>query len=182
MGTHLETFPARRTSARAWAIVAAVVLLLAALGAGVLIGRATETSTVKAPQKTAAGASEEKTFPGVEVVGKADCGSMAEEPVMVLTCDEVMSDPRVSGKSKVTLKFEEGPEGTIRFRGTYVLTNDGGTWEGPWVGLMLPDGNEDLVGVYEGTGDYEGLRYHQYLWHPAPGTTWTYFGWIEGGG
>lgn len=41
MGTHAETFPARRTSTKMWAIVGAVVLLFAALGAGVLIGRAT---------------------------------------------------------------------------------------------------------------------------------------------
>ena len=41
MGTHVETFTARRASTRVWVIAGAVVLLLAALGGGVAIGRAT---------------------------------------------------------------------------------------------------------------------------------------------
>lgn len=139
-----------------------------------------ETDEGQDAQPTGAPEVSATSFPGVEVNGTSDCSTTAEEPVMVLVCREVMSDPRVSGESEVTLKFEEGPEGTYRFRGTYVLTNEDGTWEGPWVGLMLPDGNEDLVGVYEGTGEHEGLRYHQYLWHAAPGTTFTQVGWIEG--
>lgn len=49
MGTHAETFPAARASTKTWAIVGAVVLLFAALGAGVLIGRATVEEAAPPP-------------------------------------------------------------------------------------------------------------------------------------
>ena len=156
-------------------------ILLLSVVALLLASCSSDTDEGQDAEPTGATQASPTTFPGVEVTGTSDCSMTAEEPVIVLECHEVMSDPRVSGESEVTLKLDEGPEGSYlyRFRGTYVLTNDGGTWEGPWVGLMPLDQSEDLVGVYEGTGDYEGLRYHQYLWHPDPDATWTQAGWIE---
>lgn len=46
--------------------------------------------------------------------------------------------------------------------GTFVLTNDGGTWDGVWTGRRNEDGSANLRGVAQGHGDYEGMRAH--LW------------------
>ena len=63
--------------------------------------------------------------------------------------------------------------------GTSVLSNEAGTWEGTWVGLMMPDTSEEFTEVFAGTRAYEGLRYHLTAWHPSFGAPWTLTGWIE---
>ena len=52
MGTHVERLPMRRSSSRAPLAVAGVVVLLAALGGGIAIGRATETAPAPAEPVT----------------------------------------------------------------------------------------------------------------------------------
>ncbi len=64
MATHVEGSPARRVSSRAWATVGAVVVLLAAVGVGVLIGRATAEEPAAAPQPLGLASADVQTMLG----------------------------------------------------------------------------------------------------------------------
>ncbi len=70
-----------------------------------------------------------------------------------------MSDERVSGISTVTINYDYYPTGTADMWGTTVLTNDGGSWEGEWIGSIHSDGTHTTYETLRGTGDYAGLRY-----------------------
>lgn len=95
-----------------------------------------------------------------------------------------MSDERVSGTEEVTINYDMYPTGLADMWGTTVYTNDGGTWEGEWVGSIHGDGTHTVYQVLTGTGDYAGLRYHCFLVFEAPegefsGIDTGISGWIE---
>ena len=82
--------------------------------------------------------------------------------------DDSMSDPRVSGHAVLTNSYLTGSEDMTGVQwGQYTLTNDGGAWEGEWIGFYEPPGNDinEMVGRENatvwasGTGDYEGWSY-----------------------
>ena len=76
--------------------------------------------------------------------------------------DEV-SDPRVSGDvlatANVNFQFAAPP---VMFYGpmwgTFRIDNDGGYWEGSFVGKRTEEGFSYISGVLRGHGDYEGLQ------------------------
>ena len=77
-----------------------------------------------------------------------------------------MSDPRVSGDVEITWQVASQygiDENDDALYGTVVTTNDGGTWQGQWVGFVDDQGRHHITEWFEGTGDYEGLRYIEQL-------------------
>lgn len=76
-------------------------------------------------------------------------------------CDDV-SDSRLSGDSLVTLNanfhLAEPPVYVYgRMWGTFRIENDGGYWEGHWVGKRTQQGSSYIRTVLHGHGGYEGL-------------------------
>lgn len=94
----------------------------------------------------------------VAVTGTNTCGVLIEGPdSLTRTCDVVASDLRLTGTAVVTtplpiVNLDAIPE-------TFVLSNDGGTWEGHVIGTVNEDGTGTIDGVLLGTGDHEGLQY-----------------------
>ena len=82
-------------------------------------------------------------------------------------CDYTLSDQRVSGTGLAVLKVDMSLDGDTRvgqISGTVVISNEGGTWEGPVTGtttwtLANPAHMHVMDAVYLGSGDYEGLRF-----------------------
>ena len=75
--------------------------------------------------------------------------------------DEV-SDPRLSGDSLVTVNanfhLAEPPVYVYgRMWGTFRIENDGGYWEGHWVGERTEQGSSYIRTVLHGHGGYDGL-------------------------
>ena len=75
--------------------------------------------------------------------------------------DEV-DDQRLCGDLVVTIngnfQFTESFEMYGPMWGTSVLENDGGYWEGSWVGKRTEEGYSYIRCVMHGHGDYEGLQ------------------------
>ena len=96
----------------------------------------------------------------VEVVGTVTCTlvEFRSELHEVLRCEGETSDPRVSGTVEVEAFLEQRPPGT-EMSGSFVLTNDGGTWRGDWTGEIDSDSFHIVDGVLLGEGDYDGLQY-----------------------
>ncbi len=74
-----------------------------------------------------------------------------------------VSDPRLSGDSLVTVNanfhLAEPPVYVYgRMWGTFRIENDGGYWEGPWVGERTQQGSSYIRTVLHGHGDYSGLQ------------------------
>ena len=90
---------------------------------------------------------------------QSQAGDVLEARDLVWVYENVMSDARVSGTSTVTINYDMYPTGIADMWGTTVLTNDGGTWEGEWVGSIHSDGTHTTLETLTGTGDYAGLRY-----------------------
>jgi hypothetical protein len=73
-----------------------------------------------------------------------------------------VSDPRLSGDSVVTVnanfQFAEPPVFVYgQMWGTFRIENDGGYWEGHWVGERTEQGFSYIRTVLHGHGDYDGL-------------------------
>jgi len=82
-----------------------------------------------------------------------------------------MSDERVSGDVAITFHTADGPGidvGNYAVWGTVTITNDGGTWQGQWIGFVDDQGRHHISEWYEGTGDHDGLRYLEQLVQPEP--------------
>lgn len=85
----------------------------------------------------------------------------------------VATDPRVTGIDVVVINwnfklvdppvFATGP-----MRGTFVISNSGGTWEGTWTGVRDENGYSYFHYVGSGTGDYEGMKIFIYLERLTP--------------
>ena len=137
-------------------LVAATAVL--ALAAGLLWS----SVLTPPPQEQLPGAAAERTD-FIIATGTSTVGG-GPEP----TGDDDMSDPRVSGRVELTNSSLNGSEDSTGVRwGQYTLVNEGGTWEGEWIGLWeVPSGAADgmvspenaMVWAY-GTGDYEGWSY-----------------------
>ena len=74
------------------------------------------------------------------------------------------TDSRVNGYEIVTLdldmKVVDDPVVWVtgRMRGTFLITNEGGTWEGTWTGVRDERGYSFFKYVGKGEGDYAGLQ------------------------
>jgi hypothetical protein len=74
------------------------------------------------------------------------------------------SDPRLDDAVNlvtVNWNFKWMPEPVYvsgRMWGTFVITNDGGTWEGTWTGVRDENGFSTFHFVGHGGGGYEGLQ------------------------
>ena len=85
----------------------------------------------------------------------------------VYDCTMDLSDDRLdsAGETINSCDVTEDGETTLaECRGTSVLTNDGGTWEGTFSGTSTwsttnPAHVHDMDFVFVGTGDYEGLQF-----------------------
>ncbi len=111
-------------------------------------------------------------------------GDVVEARDLVWVYELVMSDERVSGTSTVTINYDMYPNGIADMWGATVLTNDGGTWEGEWVGSIHSDGTHTVYGTLTGTGDYSGLRHTFFNVSEEPGGQFAgrdagMAGWIE---
>ena len=100
---------------------------------------------------------------------QTEVGDVVEARDGVWVYETVMSDERVSGTSTVTFNYDMYPAGLADMWGTTVLTNDGGTWEGEWVGSIHSDGTHTTYETLTGTGDYTGLRYTFFNVFEEPG-------------
>ncbi|MEA2025802.1 MAG: hypothetical protein U9O18_03845 [Chloroflexota bacterium] len=90
------------------------------------------------------------------VTGSAQLSSGGGAP----TGSSTMSDPRVSGDLELINRYLTGVGLTGVQWGLYTLTNDGGSWEGEWIGFYeSPSGKENAMVWASGTGDYEGWSY-----------------------
>lgn len=76
--------------------------------------------------------------------------------------DDDVDDPRLCGDSLVTVnanfKLADPPVFVYgRMWGTFRIENDGGYWEGHWVGERTEEGFSYIRTVLHGHGGYEGL-------------------------
>ena len=111
-------------------------------------------------------------------------GDVLEARDLVWVYENVMSDERVSGIATVTINYDMYPAGIADMWGTTVLTNDGGTWEGEWIGSIRGDGTHTTFETLTGTGDYDGLRYSYFTVFGDPSGQFAeqepgLVGWIE---
>ncbi len=94
----------------------------------------------------------------VAVTGTEVCTPTGDEgDVQWYECQDTTSDERVSGALVVSVHLEHDPPTPMD--GTIALTNDGGSWEGDWVGEITSGSNHIMEAVLIGTGGYEGLQY-----------------------
>lgn len=88
-----------------------------------------------------------------------------------------MSDPRLDGKATITFAVGQEPEsevsGNVTLWGEVDVANEGGTWEGNWVGFADDKGLHHVTAWFEGTGEYEGLRYIEQAYEPEGGLSIT---------
>ena len=115
---------------------------------------------------------------------QTQAGDVLEARDLVWVYESVMSDKRVSGTSTVTINYDMYPTEIADMWGTTVIANDGGTWEGEWVGSIHSDGTHTTYETLTGTGDYEGLRYSYFTVFAEPGGEFVgkdagMVGWIE---
>lgn len=97
------------------------------------------------------------------------------------------TDPRLDGTFEQVINYDLRPDGSADMWGTGTLTNAGGTWEGPWTGVIARNGGiHYLLQTFTGTGGYEGLVYKS-LTHTESGPEYSEpdlplsvsLGWIE---
>ncbi|MGZ6269957.1 MAG: hypothetical protein ACXWMU_05250 [Candidatus Limnocylindrales bacterium] len=99
------------------------------------------------------------------------------------SCQNVMNDPRVNGpmEADFTTTFEPNGATAAHWVGSLTITNPGGSWHGQGHGavVMAPDGSPTNYGVdvYDGTGGYAGLVYHEFIAGGDASADLT--GWIE---
>jgi hypothetical protein len=112
-------------------------------------------------------------------------GDVVQARDSVWVYETSMSDERVSGTSSVTINYDYYSTGIADMWGTTVITNDGGTWEGEWIGSIRSDGAHLTFETLTGTGDYAGLRYTYFVVIDEPSGEFTaatqagLAGWIE---
>lgn len=131
--------------------------------------------------------SEETTVTEVQT----DAGTLtrtSDEPFIV---EQDASDPRATGTIDIVAQTDVRADNSGEISGTWVLTNDGGTWEGTVSSTMsaktatVPD-TQYLRVVAKGTGGYTGLTLHLQGYGPPlgdenapPGSDQVFTGWIQ---
>ena len=131
---------------------AAVAAVLAISGTMVLSAALEHDGTPPVPGAEAP-ASEWVSVTGIETF---QCASAT------CTSTDVMSDPRVSGDGLLTWESQLLPYVSTRdydLWGEYTVTNDGGAWQGEWIGFVDADGRHQISWWLRGSDDYEGLSY-----------------------
>ncbi len=79
---------------------------------------------------------------------------------VVGTCTVTMSDPRVTGTGHNDVSIDMRPDESADIRGRYVLSNDGGTWEGLEAGTVDAGYTTHRIdSLLVGTGEYAGLLF-----------------------
>jgi len=105
----------------------------------------------------------------VEVTGTGECVVDEDDNY---TCTDVMSDDRVSGTEEFHLPdityTDDGDTTVGTWTTDVVLTNDGGTWNGQMTGSTSwsttnPEHQHVVDTEFTGTGDYDGLVYHEHI-------------------
>jgi hypothetical protein len=94
----------------------------------------------------------------VAVTGTETCSPLPDKGGFSwYRCIDTTSDARVNGTARVSVL---PPVDFDAMEGTVELTNDGGTWHGPWKTGGRGVGDDRVTDdVLEGTGDYVGLQY-----------------------
>jgi len=157
MGTHVETLSARRAPARAWVMIAAVVVLLAALGAGVLIGRATDT-TKAAPASRPAGLASAEVVAAMDAaitsLNAGDTAGYADAFATDAVVTDTIAGIETTGAGKIASVYENGPTGGWQLKrvsevvqtgefAAYTFTYNGGS------GVAVFQLNGDLQFVHQ---------------------------------
>jgi hypothetical protein len=85
---------------------------------------------------------------------------------LVLGCDNIASDPRVSGQGTMSLNIETwdpvvrtGPGTNMVLWGDVSITGPDGSWSGRQYGIYDSEGTVHVFGVLAGSGGYEGWSY-----------------------
>ncbi len=111
-------------------------------------------------------------------------GDIAQWRDMVYLYELQATDARLDGTLEANINFDMRPDGSATMWGTETLTNDGGTWEGPWTGVIASDGTNYVLQTLLGTGEYEGyvLKWQTHFDEPSafsePGFGTVSTGWI----
>ncbi len=90
-----------------------------------------------------------------------ESGSVFSEEGKTYLADWIdVSDDRVKGETEAIVFCEviSEEEEAAECEGTFMIVNDGGTWEGRYSGTTIQNVH-DFQGTLIGTGDYEGLQF-----------------------
>jgi len=104
--------------------------------------------------------------------------------------EQEASDPRATGQIETVSQTNIRADMSGEVWGDWVLTNDGGTWDGTFFEVVSSETSEIPVTGYfrvdtKGTGKYAGLEMHLQGWSGQnikgfePGTDNVVTGWIE---
>lgn len=137
-----------------------IAALLIATGALVWVGCGSDTSSSKGTGVLAglnpfvSATKILKQTPGTE----ATAGDITQARGLAVSYQTEASDARASGAIEVTVNADLAVDGSGSMWGTYVLTNDRGTWvcDG-WTGALDASGHRFTFIKAAGTGEYEGL-------------------------
>lgn len=71
----------------------------------------------------------------------------------------LVNDERLNGETRMDGAWDDWPDGAGVVRGTFSITNDEGTWEGPLAGVSrnATQDDWDAILLLTGTGAYDGL-------------------------
>lgn len=136
------------------------------------VSPASPTAAAWTPAATPAAYGPVTVVEGISTFVSGDIGTQTSDPDGArhsrggtFVFDEVMNDPRVSGRHTVTnlsMDYWGDPNsdnGALVQWGDELIENDGGTWEG-WASGIYSTDRGDLIAVwFEGTGGYVGLSY-----------------------
>jgi len=97
-------------------------------------------------------------------------GGVVQVRGIAATTEDSMSDPRVSGTGTIGGNYDRWVGGATQW-GTYLLENEGGSWEGTWAGIAYGGSPpvEDASVWLVGAGGYAGLSYY-FHFHGSNGT------------
>jgi len=124
-----------------------------------------------------------------EYTGSEECGDVIMSDARVwfsdgglmhvrnggIECTDIVDDDRITGEVFVTVNWNfkftpQNPYGPMW--GTIRLDNEGGYWEGTWVGEITElEGYSYIYAVMRGFGDYEGLQARATYFKDSPSSS-----------